>query len=75
MKREMLAPRSPYSDRQVARAKALLTRCTVKGVARTMNIPEVVIAEWRIGKRRADVKPDLEFLRLIERLARDQVVP
>lgn len=71
VKRELLAPRSPYSDRQVARAKALLLVCTAKGVARLTGAPLTAVCEWRRGQRRKEVKPDLDFLRNFERWARE----
>lgn len=70
MKRALVAPRSPYSDAFVARAKALLRVCTAKGVSRLMDVPLPLVAQWRRGERRAQVPADEQFLRTIERLAR-----
>lgn len=60
-----------YSDRRVARVKALLTVATVKGVCRMTGLPELVVRDWRSGKRRARVQPDRQFLAMIARLTND----
>lgn len=64
----LLAPRSPYSDAYVARVKALLGVMTVKGVCRITGLPELIVRDWKTGKRRASVQPDRELLPVIAEL-------
>lgn len=67
----MKGVRSSYTDRQVARAKALMRIATVKSVASRMGAPYDVVRNWRRGAARQEVAPDLEFLALVERLLRE----
>lgn len=66
MARSNLA-RHTYPTAIVARAKAgLACGLTIKAVAHIMDVDPVTVAEWKQGKRRAEVPPDHYTMQMIK---------